>query len=91
MPVGDRRTQALRTAAGDGIGARCSITPVLFRGPEGIPHSAADVLSEFHSAQLEAAGEAEEKLAAFVPCLGRALVTIDEREDGIFHARLARR
>lgn len=63
----------------------------VLRGAEGILRGTADVVCEVHPAQLEAAGGSEEELAAFVAHTGRALVTIDEREDGIYHARLARR
>lgn len=55
----------------------------LLRGP-------ADIVCEIHPAQLEAAGDSEAELVALIEAHGRRLVKIDERVDGIYHARLDR-
>ena len=62
----------------------------VLRGAEWILRGPADVVCEIHPAQLAAAGDSEEELVAFAHRVGRRLVTIDERVDGIYHARLAR-
>lgn len=63
----------------------------VLRGAEELLLSTADVVCEIHPAQLEAAGDSEEALIAFVTGHGRRLVTIDERSDGIYHAHLQKR
>jgi FkbM family methyltransferase len=63
----------------------------VLRGALELLHASADFVCEIHPAQLEAAGDSEEELIAFVEAQGRTLVKIDEREDGIYHALLVRR
>lgn len=63
----------------------------VLRGAEAILRSSAEVFCEVHPAQLEAAGGSEDEFVALAARLGRAVLKIDERDDGIYHARLARR
>jgi FkbM family methyltransferase len=63
----------------------------VLRGAVELLRGSADVVCEIHPAQLEAAGDSEEELIAFVNGHGRTLATIDERSDGIYHAQLLRR